>query len=201
MCVGGGGGPVAVAVAKQRPRKIAFEDPHGGQNDPSEHRPRVGRRLADDPQDFGGRCLPLQRLLSLVEEARVLDCDRRLVGEALQERDLFLREGPRRRSGDDDRPDAPVHEQHRRIEHSDSAGLDDCGPLVLGQLWLVGKIRHMNRAALGDGETGRTAGERRHVAAPVSSLPSALRRPSDDVPFDEVHGHRLEAKQPLTGTR
>ena len=37
-------------------------------------------------QDLGGRGLPLQRLLGLVEQAHVLDRDHRLVGEGLQQR-------------------------------------------------------------------------------------------------------------------
>ena len=44
-------------------------------------------------QDLGGRGLPLQRLLGLVEQARVLDRDHRLVGEGLQQRDLVSANG------------------------------------------------------------------------------------------------------------
>ena len=52
-----------------------------------EHRLRVGDRAADDAQHLGGRGLLLERLLGLVEQARVLDRDHRLVGEGLQQRD------------------------------------------------------------------------------------------------------------------
>ncbi len=49
----------------------------------------VGDRLADDLQYLGRGGLPLQRLLRLVEQPRVLDRDHRLVGEGLQQRHLF----------------------------------------------------------------------------------------------------------------
>ena len=58
---------------------------------------QIERRPADDLQHVGGRGLVLQRLgevavlaLHLVEQPRVLDGDRRLVGESLDELDLAL---------------------------------------------------------------------------------------------------------------
>ena len=41
-------------------------------------------------QDFRRRRLLIQRFLGLVEEADVLDRDRRLVGEGLHQRDLLV---------------------------------------------------------------------------------------------------------------
>ena len=66
----------------------------GGFDDPFEHGPRVGRRLADDAQDFGGRGLPLQRLPRLVDEPRVLHRDQRLARERARKRDLPVRIRP-----------------------------------------------------------------------------------------------------------
>ena len=43
-------------------------------------------------QHLGRRCLLLQRLLGLVEQARVLDRDHGLVGERLQQCDLLVGE-------------------------------------------------------------------------------------------------------------
>ena len=60
----------------------------------SKHRLHVGRRAADDAQHLGGRRLPLERLLGLVEQAHVLDRDHRLVGEGLEQRDLLVGERP-----------------------------------------------------------------------------------------------------------
>ena len=39
-------------------------------------------------EDVGGRGLPYQRLLSLVEQPHIFDGDDRLIGEGLQQRDL-----------------------------------------------------------------------------------------------------------------
>ena len=43
-------------------------------------------------QDLRGRRLPLERFLGLVEQARVLDRDHRLLGEGLDHRDVSRRE-------------------------------------------------------------------------------------------------------------
>ena len=196
--------PVAFTNTNRAAPAAAKRDGRGQQC--LEHNIKIERRAADDLEHVRGRGLLRERLLDLagarlhfVKHARVLDRDRGLVGEALGKRDFLLRKGPRRHAGDDDRPDAPILEQHRRVEHRDSAGFPHGASLVLGQVGLVGKIGKVKRAALGDGDAGRTAGERRHVAAPVSALPSALGHPLDHLPFDEVNGHRLEAEQPLTG--
>ena len=45
--------------------------PHGGDDDSFEHGPRIGRGLADDPQDLGRRGLAFERLLQRLGE-RVL---------------------------------------------------------------------------------------------------------------------------------
>ena len=78
-----------------------------------EHRLHVGRRLADHAQDLGGRRLPLQRLLRLVEQPRVLDRDHRLVRERLRERDLLVVEAPGGRAKDRDAADGAAVAQQR----------------------------------------------------------------------------------------
>ena len=70
-----------------------------------QHGLHVGRRLADHAQHLGGRRLPLERLLGLVEQPRVLDRDHRLVGERLRERDLLVVETPGGRAQDRDAAD------------------------------------------------------------------------------------------------
>ena len=55
----------------------------------SKHRLHVRRRTGDHLQDVGGRGLPLQRLLRLVEQPRILDGDHGLVGEGLQQLDVM----------------------------------------------------------------------------------------------------------------
>ena len=70
-----------------------MQQPHCGADDGVENRLHVGRGLADDTKDFGGRGLPLQRFPGLVDQAGILDGNGCLVGEALQQRQLFRREG------------------------------------------------------------------------------------------------------------
>ncbi len=48
----------------------------------------------DDLEDFGRRGLPLQRLLGLVEQPRVLDGDHGLVGEGLEKMRFVSAERP-----------------------------------------------------------------------------------------------------------
>ena len=54
---------------------------------------RGARRGIDDPEYLGSRCLLLQRLARLGNQARVLHCNDRLRGEVLQQRDLLVGEG------------------------------------------------------------------------------------------------------------
>jgi hypothetical protein len=63
---------------------------HGVARDALEDRLYVGRRAADDLEDLRGGSLLLERLLRLVEQARVLDGDDCLVGERLDQRHLLV---------------------------------------------------------------------------------------------------------------
>ena len=55
---------------------------------------QIERRAADDLQHIGGGGLLFQRLLGLVEEAHIVDRDRRLIGERPEQAHIFLSEGP-----------------------------------------------------------------------------------------------------------
>ncbi len=95
-----------------------------------EHGLDVGGRARDHPENFRGGRLLLQRLGQIVvagtqlgEETHVLDGDYRLVGEALEERDLTVREG-------------------LRLEPPE---LDDAGRLALAQ---QGNAQHRPKATL-----------------------------------------------------
>src|SRR5205823_1735753 len=59
-----------------------------------EYRRRVGDGAADRGENLTRRALLLERFLSLVEQAHILDRDRRLVAEGLQQGDFPLIEGP-----------------------------------------------------------------------------------------------------------
>ena len=84
---------------KQRGEKPVAQ-PHGAPHNDVEDRLDVGRRARDHPQDVGRGGLLLERRrqlsvsrLQLLEQPDVLDRDHRLVGERLEDRDLFGREG------------------------------------------------------------------------------------------------------------
>ncbi len=118
---------VGVAFAKQHERHVAPEQTRGGDNDPFEHRPRVGRRLADDAEDLGRRGLPRQRLLRLVDEPCVLHRDLRLDGEGLRERDLPVAERPGRLAPEHDNSEDDAVLAHRHSDESpDPAKFDAC---------------------------------------------------------------------------
>ena len=103
----GGEGDVLdhVAARHRQVHRLAAEQAPAALDDRVEHRLRVGDRAADDAQDLGGRGLPLERLLGLVEQAHVLDRDHRLVGEGLEQLDLVLRERSGLAPGDADHAD------------------------------------------------------------------------------------------------
>ena len=73
---------LAVVAERAREHRVAQRD--GVAHDGVKHRLNVGRRAANDLENLGGRRLPLERLLRLVEQAHVLDRDHRLAGEGLE---------------------------------------------------------------------------------------------------------------------
>ena len=92
-----------VAIEPEDRREHATTQPHHALDDGVEDRLDVGGRARDDPEDLAGRGLLLEGFgevavarLELREEADVLDGDDGLIGEGLQERDLLVRERPRR---------------------------------------------------------------------------------------------------------
>ena len=87
----------------------------GAGRDRVEHRLHVRRRTGDHLQDVGRCGLPLQRLLRLVEQARILDGDHGLVGEGLEQGELLVRKPESGlRVAKDDRADAlfPIDKRH-----------------------------------------------------------------------------------------
>ena len=94
-------GPIAVPQPQMDPLGVTEHARVLG--DRIEDRPEVARGLADDPEDLGRRGLTLERLLRLVEEARVLDRDHRLVGERVHQTQLRVGEwlGPLPPQADD----------------------------------------------------------------------------------------------------
>jgi hypothetical protein len=93
-----------------------------------EDRLQLPGRRRDDLQHLGGRCLLLQRLGELtraplfgIEQAYVLNRDRRLVGELLQQFFLRLRDGSGLRPTDNNGAKRIAPAQHRHSQHSPPA--------------------------------------------------------------------------------
>src|SRR5262245_15675220 len=68
--------------------------PRRALNQGLQHRLEIESGAADDLEHVGGRGLLLQRFAQLVQQPRVLDRDRRLVGECLDQLDLLVGERP-----------------------------------------------------------------------------------------------------------
>ena len=106
-----------LAVEPTRDAVVRFAQTNGAFYDRFEDRLRVGRRAADDLEDFGRRGLPLQRLPGLVEQAHVLDRDHGLRGERLDQRDVSLVENLRFVMRGTDGADHLAIAQHGREDH------------------------------------------------------------------------------------
>ncbi len=114
----------------------------------------IERRAADDLEHVGGGGLLLQRfaeivgtLPQLVEQAGVLDRDDGLIGEALDQRNLLVREGAHLLTIDGDDPDQFMVLEHRHGEKGPSAGLFgecDTDRIPFGVSLLGRDIRNVN---------------------------------------------------------
>ncbi len=102
-----------------------------------EHRLHVRRRTGDHLQDVGGRGLPLQRLLGLVEQPRVLDGDHRLVAR----RSRPARFRCRRRCWRVCRPSRAVPIEIAVAQHAACTRRVACGSLVARAALVVGRGR------------------------------------------------------------
>jgi hypothetical protein len=114
----------------------------GAPDDRVEHGLHVRRRFADDLEDLGGRRLPLERLPGLVEEAHVLDRDRGLVGEGLQQVDLRLRRLAGLAPSDDHRAERPPLSHDRHAQHAPPVTGHDGVRIVVRVGRRVGDLHH-----------------------------------------------------------
>src|SRR5262245_35630782 len=87
-----------------------------------EYRFELARRARDDLENLRRRGLLLQRLAQLVEQARVLDGDDRLLGEIANQLDLIVGERLRLLAVDKDGADKLVVLEHRHGNESSRAG-------------------------------------------------------------------------------
>ncbi len=158
------GGDELVTLPLQDGRAVGVTQPRCLFHNALEHGIEVARVGADQLQDLGGRGLQLQRLrqvvvafLDLAEETGVLDGDRRLIRERLQQGDLVVCVPACGRAGETDRADdlaAPLH-RHREGAGAHSASRrvgESSGRLVL-------PVTDVNRFAV----EHRRSGDRRVV--------------------------------------
>ena len=102
----------SIALPESQHHIINPANPCRALDDSVEHRLHVSRRAADNAEHLGGSSLMLQRLaqfrvafLEFLEQPRVFDGDDSLVGEGLQQLDLFVREGLNLHAADINNPD------------------------------------------------------------------------------------------------
>src|SRR6266436_7903061 len=82
--------------------------------------------MADNLQHIRGCSLPLQRFLRFVEQPRVLNCDHRLIGEGVQQGNLFVAERVHLEATQRDRSDAFALAQQWNAENRAVALLGEC---------------------------------------------------------------------------
>ena len=108
------------------------------------------------------RRLLLERLFRLVEQADVLDGDDRLVGEGLEQGDLFVAESPRVFAKHSDRADGETFPEHRHDQDAPVAeGAGGRLKVRRPDLGVLLDVGHVNRRAVED----RTARD----GAPIGS--------------------------------
>ena len=190
----------ALVVDQQHVELVAVEQLLAALEDLVEDGLRVGDGPADDAENIGARPLLLQRLLRLVEQARVLDRDRRLIGKALQKRGFPLREGFGRRADHQDRAEAAVLRQHRRIEERRAS--QALGAFANGRrdTRLGREIGNVVGAALANDPAGHAFADGRHVMADFLGPRAAPSRNAHHIVVaDRVDADLLAAEQPLAG--
>jgi hypothetical protein len=107
---------------------------------------KTGCTSVGDPKNLTGCRLPGERLLRLVEQPHVLDCDNGLVSKGLEERDLLVGEGTHFASADEDGADGAVLAQEGSAERRappEPAGdiFPDRKVISLGQIFDVDNPR------------------------------------------------------------
>ena len=128
LCVGQHDAPVL--THDRHGRVVGVAESRGALGDRVEDGLDIRRRARDHTEDLGDGGLTLERLLRLVEQAHVLDRDRRLVGEARDELDLLRRERTDLVAAQRHHPDRLAVAQDRYAEQRTEAELrlelDEC---------------------------------------------------------------------------
>src|SRR6516165_9515535 len=123
MTVVGRRGIVTVAFRTEDLSPIRLAQPRRRLDQRLENRLQIEGRAADDLEHVGGGRLLLQRLAQLVEQARVLDGDDGLIGEAREQSYLLVAERPHLLTVDAERANHPFLLEHRHDKKSPCAAM------------------------------------------------------------------------------
>ena len=112
--------PELIPLDEQEKGVRRLAEPAGALDQRIKDRLQICRGASDDTQNLARRRLLLERLShvaiarpQLLEQPHVLDGDDSLVGEGLEQRDLFVSEGPDLRSADPDHTQRDTFAQER----------------------------------------------------------------------------------------
>jgi hypothetical protein len=146
----------------------------------------------DEPGEL--RALPLDRL----DQARIRNRDRRLVGEGLHERDVLVRERLRFTAGENDAADEVVLDHHRNRDQRSVV----LGGTAIGVFRIVVNVRDVDRLTF----HRRPPSARRSVKSmgmlyvPLSTLGVGVVRDRAQEPvLEKVQGAVVGSAEPLTG--
>src|SRR6516164_6263661 len=142
-----------VVAPTEHIRLVGATQARRGFNQRIENRLEVDRRAADDLEHITSRGELINRtrefglaVAQLVEQARILDGDDRLVGEAGGELDLFARKRIDACALNDEYADQRVLAQQRNAEHRAKAG--ELLSFPISVFWVLQDIRDVHHSAL-----------------------------------------------------
>ena len=131
---------------------MSTEKARGGFGDLLQRLLRIARRAGNGAKDFGAGVLPFQCRLGFVEQSRILNGDRSLIGKALLQRQLFVGEWREPVAVDDQCADRLALAPQRRAGHRPGAGgarIGQARPVGNRGIDIV-EIGHVDLAVLGD---------------------------------------------------
>ena len=189
-----------VALAQQDDGVIRLAQSAGRFHQHVQHRPHIVRGGGDHAKDVARGGFLSERFLRLIEQSRVLDRDRRLIGEGLQKRLLPVGERPRRRAGDEEGAQSAILPQHRRKQQRLAS--DALLPFAearreIGHSPAIGDVME---PAFPDDPAGHAVGERGGVVPGFLGQAAPPRRHAHHVVVaDDEDGDLIRSEEPLAG--